>query len=192
MSVAAEVKQDSNALRVFANRLAEDAGFEFVEIVRPKIYKYQLIEMDGSRLYLTGKKEARNGVQFALDVRETVIAQAVFGGKCDDISALDDLFFVVVESLSKYSPKLFSALKIDEWKDKFFALDAKEKSNVIRSIFAIGNGKVNMIDLVVVGSGKFIGNMRFTYGNILTKESGITFVDQSITGMFERRTHVGL
>lgn len=192
VSVAAEVKQDSNALRVFANRLAEDAGFEFVEIVRPKIYKYQLIEMDGSRLYLTGKKEARNGVQFALDVRETVIAQAVFGGKCDDISALDDLFFVVVESLSKYSPKLFSALKIDEWKDKFFALDAKEKSNVIRSIFAIGNGKVNMIDLVVVGSGKFIGNMRFTYGNILTKESGITFVDQSITGMFERRTHVGL
>lgn len=87
---------------------------------------------------------------------------------------------------------MFSALKIDEWKDKFFALDAKEKSNVIRSIFAIGNGKVNMIDLVVVGSGKFIGNMRFTYGNILTKESGITFVDQSITGMFERRTHVGL
>lgn len=192
VSVAAEVKRDSGVLRVFAKSLAEDAGFEFVEIVRSKIYKYQLIEMDGSRLHLTGKREARNGVQFALDVKETVIAQAVFEGKCDDADALDELFLVVVESLSKYSPKLFSALKINEWKNKFFAIDAKEKSNVIRSIFAIGNGKVNMIDLVVVGSGKFIGNMRFAYSNILTKGDGITFVDQSITGMFERRTHVGL
>ena len=192
VSVAAEVKQDSNALCVFANRLAEEAGFEFVEIVRPKIYKYQLIEMDGSRLYLTGKKEARNGVQFALNVREAVIAQAVFGGKCDDISALDDLFLVVVESLSKYSPKLFSALKIDEWKDKFFALDANQRQDVLKVLFSIGGAKANVADLTVVGGAKFAGSMLFSYSNILTKGNGITFVDQSITGMFERRTHVGL
>ena len=148
--------------------------------------------MDGSRLYLTGKKEARNGVQFALDARETVIAQAVFGGKCDDISALDDLFLVVVESLSKYSPKLFSALKIDEWKDKFFALDANQRQDVLKVLFSIGGAKANVADLTVVGGAKFAGSMLFSYSNILTKGNGITFVDQSITGMFERRTHVGL
>ena len=191
VSVAAEVKQDSNALCVFANRLAEEAGFEFVEIVRPKIYKYQLIEMDGSRLYLTGKKEARNGVQFALNVRETVIAQAVFGGKCDDISALDDLFLVVVESLSKYSPKLFSALKIDEWKDKFFALDANQRQDVLKVLFSIGGAKANVADLESVGESKYAGQIHPTYSKVLNA-TGITFVDQSITGMFERRTHVGL
>ena len=192
VGVAAEVKQDSGALRDFANRLAEDAGLEFVEVVRPKIYKYQLIEMDGSRLYLTGKKEARNAVQFALDVRETGIAKAVFEDKCNDADALDELFLVIIESLGKYSPKLFSALKIDEWKDKFFTLSSQDRSDVIRSVFAIGNGKVNMINLIAVGSGKFIGNMQFAYNGILTKGDGITFIDQSKTGMFERRTHIGL
>lgn len=192
VSVAAEVKRDPDALRVFASSLAEEADFEFVEIVRSKIYKYQLIEMDGSRLYLTGKKEARNAVQFALDIRETAIAQSVFEGKCDDVSALDDLFLVVVGSLSKYSPKIFSTLKVDEWKDKFFTLDAKDRSDILKNLFVIGNGKANMISLALVGSGKFVGNMQPTYSGIFTKGDGVTFVDQSITGMFERRTHVGL
>lgn len=192
VSVAAEVKRDSDALRVFANSLAEDAGFEFVAIVRSKIYKYQLIEMGGSRLYLTGKKEARNAVQFALDMREAAIAQSVFEGKCDDIGALDDLFLVVVESLSKYSSKLFSALKIDEWKDKFFGLDANQRQDVLKVLFSIGGAKANVADLTAVGGAKFAGSMLFSYSNILTKGNGITFVDQSITGMFERRTHIGL
>ena len=192
VSVAAEVSQDSDALRVFASKLAESAGLEFVEIVRPKIYKYQLIEMDDSRLYLTGKKEVRNAVQFALDLRETKIAKAVFEDRCDDADALDELFLVVVKSLSKYSPKQFSVLKIDEWKDRFFALDTRDKSDVLKNLFAIGNGKANRISLVLVGGGKSVGNMQPTYSKILTKGDGITFVDQSITGMFERRTHLGL
>ncbi len=192
VSVAAEVSQDSDALRVFADKLAEGAGLEFVEIVRPKIYKYQLIEMDDSRLYLTGKKEVRNAVQFALDLRETEIAKAVFEDRCDDVDALDELFLVVIKSLGKHSPKQFSALKIDEWKDRFFALDTRDKSDVLKNLFAIGNGKANRISLVLVGGGKSVGNMQPTYSKILTKGDGITFVDQSITGMFERRTHLGL
>lgn len=192
VSVAAEVSQDSDALRVFADKLAEGAGLEFVEIVRPKIYKYQLIEMDDSRLYLTGKKEVRNAVQFALDLRETEIAKAVFEDRCDDVDALDELFLVVIKSLGKHSPKQFSALKIDEWKDRFFALDTRDKSDVLKNLFAIGNGKANRISLVLVGGRKSVGNMQPTYSKILTKGDGITFVDQSITGMFERRTHLGL
>lgn len=192
VSVAAEVKKDPDALCVFANEIAEDAGFEFVEVVRPKIYKYQVIEMDGSRLYLTGKKEARNAVQFAFDVRETAIAKAVFEGKCDDVDALDNLFLVVTESLEKYSAKLYSALKIDQWKDKFFNLSLKERSDLLKTLVAIGNGQSNVANLTAVGGAKFAGSMLFSYSGILTKGSGITFVDQSITGMFERRTHIGL
>lgn len=131
-------------------------------------------------------------MQFALDLRETEIAKAVFEDRCDDVDALDELFLVVIKSLGKHSPKQFSALKIDEWKDRFFALDTRDKSDVLKNLFAIGNGKANRISLVLVGGGKSVGNMQPTYSKILTKGDGITFVDQSITGMFERRTHLGL
>ena len=130
-------------------------------------------------------------MQFALDVRETGIAKAVFEDKCNDADALDELFLVIIESLGKYSPKLFSALKIDEWKDKFFALDANQRQDVLKVLFSIGGAKANVADLESVDESKYAGQIHPTYSKVLNA-TGITFVDQSITGMFERRTHVGL
>lgn len=193
--IASEVKQMDGALERYAFQLAEDSGLEFVEVIRPKIYKYQLMEMEGSRLYLTGKKEARNATQFAFNRYETAIAKAIYDEKSGaqlDASSLDELFLLVVESLMKYSPKLFSALNIDSWKDKFFTLGVEDRSVILKAMIMVGNGKTNMVDLTPVGSSKFAGNMQPTYNKILTNGDGITFVDQSITGMFERRTHIGL
>lgn len=59
VSVAAEVKQDSNALRVFANRLAEDAGFEFVEIVRPQDIQISTDRNGRFAVILDGKKGSK-------------------------------------------------------------------------------------------------------------------------------------
>ena len=193
--IASEVKQMDGALERYAFQLAEDSGLEFVEVIRPKIYKYQLMEMEGSKLYLTGKKEARNATQFAFNRYETAIAKAIYDEKSGaqlDASSLDELFLLVVESLMKYSPKLFSALNIDSWKDKFFTLGVEDRSVILKAMIMVGNGKANMVDLTPVGSSKFAGNMQPTYNKILTNGDGITFVDQSITGMFERRTHIGL
>lgn len=192
VSVASEVSQREDALETYAIAISEGSGLEFVEIVRPKIYKYQLVEIDGSRLYLTGKKEVRNAVQFAFDMAETRVAKAMYEGKAVGENDLDELFLLVVESLAKYSPKLFGALGIDKWKDRFFELAFEDRVAVLKAIIAIGDGKTNMVDLTAVDSGKCVGNLRFTFSNILSKGNGMTFVDQSITGMFERRTHIGL
>lgn len=192
--VASEVKQIDEALEEYAFQLAEDSGLEFVEIVRSKIYKYQLMEMEGSRLYLTGKKEARNATQLAFNRKETAIAKAMCEGSFVETSALDELFAIVIESLAKYSPRLFGALGIDGWKDKYFELDPDERVEVLKELIAIGSAKSksNVADLTKVGRSKQAGKLQPTYKKILTKEGGITFIDQSITGMFERRTHIGL
>ena len=192
--VASEVKQMDGALEEYAFKLAENSGLDFVEVIRPKIYKYQLMEMEGSKLYLTGKKEARNATQFAFNRQETAIAKAIYDEKSEtqvDANSLDELFLLIIESLMKYSPKLFAALNIDSWKDKFFTLRVEDRKSLIRSLIAIG-GKANVADLTAAGGSKHAGHLAPTYSMILTKGSGITFVDQSITGMFERRTHIGL
>lgn len=193
--VASEVKQMDGALEEYAFKLAENSGLDFVEVIRPKIYKYQLMEMEGSKLYLTGKKEARNATQFAFNRQETAIAKAIYDEKSEtqvDANSLDELFLLIIESLMKYSPKLFAALNIDSWKDKFFTLRVEDRKSLIRSLIAIGGGKANVADLTAAGGSKHAGHLAPTYSMILTKGSGITFVDQSITGMFERRTHIGL
>ncbi len=195
VSIASQIAKHEDALKEYAIILARDSGLEFVEIVRSKIYKYQLMEMEGSRLYLTGKKEARNATQFAFNRHETAIAKAIYDedsiGKLDE-SSVEELFLLITESLMRYSPRLFSVLNIDSWKERFFVLGSEERSAVLKAMIMVGNGKANKVDLTPVGSSKFAGNMQPTYSKILTKGSGITFVDQSITGMFERRTHIGL
>lgn len=200
VSVASRASQFDTALADYAKSLAEESDMEFVKIIRSKIYKYQLIEMQGSRLYLTGKVECRNAVQFAFNMDELASLSLLYKDNEGDsaigfsISAdmLDRIFLNLVESLSKYSPKLFSALSIDAWKDGFFKLDLDSRADVIKSLVAIGNGKANVANLTAVGGAKCAGNLKFTFNNILTKGDGITFIDQSITGMFERRTHIGL
>lgn len=192
VSVASEIRQREDALLEYAKRHASENNLEFVEVVRSKIYKYQLIEMDNSRFYLTGKKEARNAIQFAFNRAETNSLKSVYDDDPIDLDCLDNLFLSVVESLEKYSPKLFSALQIDTWKDEFFILDKSSRIAALKELIAIGNGKNNMADLTAVGGKKHMGCMLFSYSNILTKKDGIVFIDQSITGMFERRTHIGL
>ena len=147
---------------------------------------------DNSRLYLTGMKEARNATQFAFTREETAALKTIFEGESIDAAKLDELFLNIGESLVKYSPRLARALKFDEWKDAFSSLTENDKRNLIKTLIAIGNGKSNVADLTVVGGAKFSGSLLFTYSNLLTKGEGITFIDQSVTGMFEKRTHIGL
>ncbi len=192
VSIASRINHHPSALDDYAQVLAEKAKLAFVETVRRKIYKYQLMEFDGSRLYLTGKKEARNATQFAFNLHESLIAATMYEDAPMRESDLDELFLCVSSSLEKYSPKLFNALGISSWKDHYFELSIDDRSKILKELIAIGNGMTNVADLTLVGGAKYAGQIAPTYSKVLASDGGITFVDQSITGMFERRTHIGL
>lgn len=190
--VASRVKKEADALEEYARELAGDKGLEFVAVVREKLYKYQLMEIDGSRLYLTGIKEARNAVQFAFDGREMAWLKAMYDGGVVDDEVLDKLYEKILGSFERYSARQYGALGIEDWREDFAALSSKEKTTLLKGLIAIGNGKANTVDLTSVGKGKSAGHMQPTYSKILSRDSGITLIDQSVTGMFERRTHLGL
>ena len=56
---------------------------------------------------------------------------------------------------------------------------------------SIANATVNKIDLSNIGGGKAVGDMQPNYSKEMSRE-GITFafIDQSVTGMFERKTYL--
>lgn len=192
VSVASAIGQNPEALVEYAQGLARGKGLAFVEVIRPKVYKYQLMEIDDSKLYLTGAKEVRNAEQFAFNLEETTILRDLCEETVIAEHMLEGLFSHIANSLERYSPKLFSSLGVLEWRNGFASLSYEEKTELLKVLVAIGNGKSNMADLRSVGRGKYAGNMQLSFSSILTRGSGITFVDQSVTGMFERRTHIGL
>lgn len=192
VNVAFKVEQRLVDLDDFARDIAKASGLDFVEIIRPKIYKYQLIELDGSRLFITGKDEVRNGVEIALSVEEAKTFKCLSEKKAVTDGEVEALYNSMIASIEKYSKRLAENIKVETWKDKFLMLSLDSKYDVLESLAFLAAAKKNKVNLTQVGRAKTAGQLKINYSNVLNKDKGITFVDQSITGMFERRTHVGL
>lgn len=197
LAIASSLSSDSNALSDYAAHLATCNEMEFVEVVVPKIYKYQLLEVDKSRLYITGKVEARNASPIAFNQVETAIAKRIVDSeKQNDVPPVTEaelllLFDVEKRSLDTYSPRLASVLKLDERQDGFLSASVPEKAQVVLRISEIASANTNKVDLSAIGGGKFSGAIQPNYSKLLNTSS-CHIIHQSITGMFEKRVRIGL
>ena len=84
-------------------------------------------------------------------------------------------------------------LGLADRQEKFGLLSPDEKSSIILQLLAIVNATNRQIDISKIGGAKTAGQYKVTFSKALT-DPGTDFyiIDQSVTGMFERRTRVGL
>lgn len=191
--VANALKSDESELERYAMGLAEAKGLSFSRILKRKVLKYQMIELSGDRLYITGLKEVRNARQFAFSNKETkLLCRVVDGGECSD-EVLDGLFERIQELFGQHAARLGRQLRIEDIARAYHDASLSDKGNVIVSLLEIASAKRNMIDLSSLGMGSALGCMRLTHSKELVSGSnGYYFIDQSVTGMFERRYKLGL
>ena len=188
VSVQSRLATDPKYLAGYAQTLADKANCDFVKIVKDRIFKYQVFEWNGSRLYITGKKEARNARQLAFSQDETRLLKAAVDGRLEDSSDTIRLFDEIAGMLQKYSKRLSDLLSLEELRDGFAKADIETQQEVLVSLMAISSGSCNMINLSKIGSGSYVGAIQPTYKKILSEpENDVWFVDSSVTGMFERR-----
>lgn len=192
--IAAAMKLDGiSLLEDYARELATRDGKEFVEITRAKIYKYQVIELDGNRLYITGGKEVRNARAVAFSQFETKLIEKMIEGSNTTCEERKIVFVGLVDRISKYAPRLARAVRLDEVFLNYPEVAEADQIAAILSLVAIAAAKVNMIDMTAVGGGKAVGCIQPTFSKELTtQETKFVFVDVSVTGMFERRQSFGL
>lgn len=191
VQVAAQVAADSNALIEFAKSDAEERGMEFVKIVREKVYKYQLIEVDGERLYVTGLRSARNAKQIALP--QDLVASFAVAAKREEITAneLESLFDEVIKRYQVCAKRLGKQLKVSNLRDGYNTADKDTQIKILISLVSIANAATNMIDLSGIGGGKAVGDIQPNYSREMSHEGTVfAFIDQSVTGMFERKTYL--
>ena len=196
--LANRVGKHPDALADYARSLADEAKLEFVRIARPRILKKQLIEVDGSRLIVTGAKEVRSGFELAFPPEVMKILNRYTKKKP---SALDELLKVSLDSVweeiknacSWGCPRLSLQLNLTKYDDAFASLNDEDKIYTLLGLIRLINGSDRIADLSKVdGPGK-AGSMSVTFTKLLNDpKTDIYIIDQSVTGMFERRTRVGL
>ena len=187
--VAAAIAASEGALEKYARALCDDAGVEFVEIARPKVYKYQLIELEGNRLFITGKKEVRSAVQFAFSQEETALIGGILKGEASSLEDRRRILAALADRFNRYAKKLGNSLNVESVVSRFEEASEQEQGHVLLSLVSIAAAKTNMIDLPSVGGSKCSGCMRVTFSKELStpRTNPFAFIDQSVTGMFESR-----
>lgn len=190
VSVAAAVGSDKLALERYARSFAEKAGEEFVSIRRAKVLKYQLIECQGSRLYITGRKEVRNAQELSFTQAELDILARMSKRETTSEEEREAIFKTVCESLYRYTPRLFAILKLDTLENNYSGISEQSQDDVVTALLKISSAATNMINLKAIGGPSCAGCIRQSLGRELA--NGAVLIDQSVTGMFERRQKIEL
>lgn len=186
------VVEDSSKLVEIAMRDAAEADLEFVRIERAKIYKKQLVEINGCRLLLTGAEEFRNAREVAFSAEQM---SALVGdvNSDDDACLINQMWSSFLCENGPLKGCLFSQLNLARYDEAFQGLGLREKRQVLLGLIRLANAGSNVADLSLLGGSKNVGKIRPPRSKLLgDPEVDFYIIDQSVTGMFERKTRVGL
>lgn len=192
--LASQIESDKTALERYATELAEAEKLKFVRIERAKILKKQLIEIDGNRLIVTGAEEVRNGTQLFLSQNEQALLRtALEAGSLVDGKELDCLICEAINRGNKVAQSLLSRMQLGNKMERIVSSSIEEKESFLVQLIRIINAANRQIDLSAFGGAKTAGQYKVNFSKELS-DSGVAFavIDQSATGMFERRTRIGL
>lgn len=192
VSMRLRVAQEPSLLDEIAARDAEESKLQFVRIDRDKIFKKQLFEINGCRLILTGSEEFRNGREVAFSIRQLeALSGSIGNAECEDL--LDEIWMDFLSEMGPARGFLFKGLKLANYNERFYGLRAEEKRSVLLGLIKLVNADANVVDLSLIGGPKNAGKIRPPRSKLLNdRYTDFYIVDQSVTGMFERRTRVGL
>lgn len=187
-----ELESDPVAFEDYCRELVSGTSCVFTRIVVPRLLKWQLVEIAGSRLCVNAEEEMKSASQLAFSQEELLKISRVCREGFFDADTNLFVYRAVARSLEKSEcPMLASDLGLKDKYEAFSALGvAQQKDLLIKLIrLCVGNKKSVPIDIKALGGGKAAGRLRPARNKV---PEGLVIIDQSVTGMFERRTRVGI
>ena len=142
---------------------------------------------------MTALGEVRNGCELAFSQGECLLINSLAGRETVNDDDIDHLYQDLLQRLSRYAKRLSANLKLDDTIEAFKGLTYEEKRGVILGIATIANAENRMVDLSALGKAKTAGQLKMTFSKEMTNAAnGFAFIDQSVTGMFEKRQSLEL
>lgn len=176
-----------------------------IQILQPIVFKNQMIEFGKRREIITGLKERRNAKELAFKQQHMRLLKKwnddiqEEGHKTteviDEDAQLNEMFDLILEKTDHCAPALHKKLlnivgaDVDDYariEQTFAAISDKDtKKRVLFKIISNANAQENQIDLTAIEGSKH-------FGVISDWPKKFDIIEQSVTGMFEKRIHIGI
>ena len=180
----------------------EKAGLSGAEILREKINKYSLVSQGDDIYYLATLDRVYPARQLAAGARMMEYAETASrfanGEKLTkrqrelmDAGCFTDLYRFIADNMSKLCSKYSTVSAfLYEKAAVYDGLDANEKARLLVGLMKYCSDSTTCkVDLSALGGAKNAG--KFKSGFLFSGKDPITFIDQSVTGMFEKRKTIG-
>jgi CRISPR-associated endonuclease Csn1 len=183
---AQAIKADASgaALRAYAQEIATANGCADVTILREKVLFGQRIRLGDTELMIRGRSNGRN---WALPVREMVFSweelQAILSAPAG--TSRGGAFEKIISTIELTCPRLAAMLNLREYFEKALDLETDQWGKLIWGIIQIASGSQQKINLKCLGGAENAGMMALAVAKFIPD---ITWIDQSVTGIFEKRT----
>ena len=185
--LAKTIKNNEDLMDYLKNTLA----YKEVRILHNKLRKFQLIYEDGHPIYVVSDTEKHNAKQLLVDKKYYNILYKLEDNKYDlqtkDEELINEFYSYFVNKLQKQYPIYANiATKLGHAKEEFVGLPLEEKAefvtqmlNITKANATVGNFQKFKLSYKATNAGRVY--------NSSYKIDKIEVVDQSITGLFEKR-----
>ena len=153
-----------------------------------KILQNQLFKSSGSLFYFKSAAEKNNAVQLTLNLK----LQRILYHLINDLNISDnevaDLYVNVVGKMKKHYCEYQNKVKlIESAYEDFLRLSRDEQKNIMLNILKATKANAERVDNLIIGDVKVgpIGRMQSKIAI-----SDIEFINQSVTGMFEKKNKI--
>lgn len=168
-------------------------GYKNIKFLLSKVMKNQLVETDGALVYLTSSREWNNAKQLVLDnklynaIYKYLEYEKNFENVQEEFLSLEKIYDSLVQKMGIQYKVFYSiAKKLEASKEKFLELPFNEQLNIIKHILLITQANATNGNLKKIG-------LTDRQGRLNEKTLDVektTFIQQSVTGMFEKRVRV--
>ncbi|MDE7424847.1 MAG: type II CRISPR RNA-guided endonuclease Cas9 [Lachnospiraceae bacterium] len=180
--------------------LKEVLGVSELEVIKRKVQKNQLIEINNSRFYLTAATEVVNAKQFILDGKHQNLMRMVCIIDKENYSGYDlkeleksmnELYTYYKEKIKTQYKEYESIVEKIDQSDVFQSIECgtverlKQKGQFLKELLKITKANPECANLKKFDGKKLADRMGRKGG--YTIKPGTTFIEQSITGLYERR-----
>lgn len=175
--------------------LKEVLGVSELEVIKRKVQKNQLIEIDGSRFYLTAAKEVVNAKQFIFDGKHQNLMRTVCIIDKENYSnynlkelekSLNDLYAYYKEKIQTQYKEYQSIVEKIDQSEVFQNIECntiegvKQKGQFLKELLKISKANPECANLKKFDGKKLADRMGRKGG--YTIKPGTTFIEQSVTG----------
>lgn len=213
--IAATINRDDRgALEQYAKKLVEHENVPnakgktkdlvFQRIERACVPKYQLIcitqtnknskHLERNYYYITGVEEARNALQLIFPWHLCEAINTMDDNKKLGDSILEELAEYIRQTIPSIAPDVFSRLNLTEKLKNYLDISERIKlQEAILGIIDLINAENNRCNLQILGGATHAGKTEHKLKKRLNDPATtVTFIDQSVTGMFERKETIGI